>query len=55
MALYSVPKATLDQIVRDAMKAANGRVPPKSPEEQEAYDEVQRAFEEGFQVLGELL
>ena len=48
MALYSVPKATLDQIVRDAMKTANGRVPPKSPEEQEAYDEVQRAFEEGF-------
>ena len=48
LALYSIPKAILDEILREALKAASGRVPPKTPEEQEAYDEVQRAFEEGF-------
>ena len=46
--LYSVPKAVLDEIVKDAVKKANSNVPPKTQEDQKAYDLVQQAFENGF-------
>ena len=46
--LYSVPKAILDEIVKEAVKKANGNVPPKTPEDQKAYEMVQQAFENGF-------
>lgn len=46
--LYSIPKAILDGIVKEAIKMANGKVPPATPEEKDAQETVMKAFDAGL-------
>lgn len=46
--LYTVPKQILDDIIKDAIMKAQGKVPPVTPEEKDAQEEVRKAFEAGF-------
>lgn len=48
LALYTIPKATLDELVRKALDEAGNTVKPKTPEEQTARKRVQEAFAEGL-------
>jgi hypothetical protein len=44
LALYTIPKDTLDELVRKALDEANNANKPQSPEEQTARKRVQEAF-----------
>jgi len=45
LALYTIPQATMDELVRKALEEAGQTVKPKTPEEQTARKRVQEAFE----------
>lgn len=45
LALYTIPQATLDELVRKALDEAGEAVRPKTQEEQTARQRVQEAFE----------
>jgi hypothetical protein len=44
LALYNIPKATLDELVRKALDEAGNTVKPKTPEEQTARKRVEEAL-----------
>lgn len=46
--LYSVPKSTLDGIVKEAIKQANIKEPTKTLEEKDVRDTVIKAFDQGM-------
>lgn len=48
LVLYSIPKGTLDGIVKEAIKQANAKEPATTPEEKDVRDTVMKAFDAGM-------
>lgn len=46
--LYTIPKQILDGIVKEAIKQANAKVSPATPEEKDAQETVMKAFDAGL-------